>query len=167
MAQAKNGDTVVVQYTGRLADGTVFDSTFEDTDSCADGCDTSEHDSGDCGCGCGSGPFEFRLGGPELFPQIHEALIGMAPGEKKTITILAEDAFGEYDNEKVFTVPRTDLPEDLDPEVGDELVLANEEDEELGVVVVEKEDDSITFDANHPLAGEDLTYDVELLDLRQ
>ncbi|HEX8960181.1 MAG TPA: peptidylprolyl isomerase [Geobacteraceae bacterium] len=164
MALAKNGDRVKIDYTGTLSDGTVFDSTVEESE-CNDTCSTDEHDSGDCGCGCAAGPMELTVGAVELFPQIDEALVDMAPGEKKTVVIKAEDAFGEYDEEKVFTVPRSDLPEGLAPEVGEELVLANEEDEELGVLVVGVSDQEITFDANHPLAGEDLTYQVELLEI--
>jgi peptidylprolyl isomerase len=165
MAMAKKGDRVRIDYTGRLEDGTVFDSTLEETDCGEDDCGTDEHDSGDCGCGCECGPRELTIGAVEMFPQIDDALVGMSPGEKKTFTIPAPDAFGDYDGEKVFTVPRSDLPEDLDPEVGDELVLANEDDEELGVAVVEVTVDSITFDANHPLAGEDLTFDIELIEI--
>lgn len=167
MAQAKNGDKVSINYTGTLEDGTVFDSTLEgdcDHDECdsSDECVTDE-----CGCGCEPGPRELTIGSGELFPQLDEALVGMAPGEKKKIVIAAEDAFGEYDEEKVFTVPREDLPEDLDPEVGEELVLANEDDEELGVVVTEVNEEGVTFDANHPLAGEDLTFEVELVGILQ
>ncbi len=158
MAQAKKGDKVQINYTGKLEDGTIFDSTIESTD-----CGSHDHVSDECGCGCESGPKELTVGAEELFPQLDEALVGMAPGEKKTVTILAEDAFGEYDEEKVFTIPRGDLPDDLNPEVGDELVLTNEDDEDLGVAVVEVSGESITFDANHPLAGEDLTFEVELL----
>lgn len=108
---------------------------------------------------------EITIGGGEFFEQVEEALIGMAPGEKKTVTIPAEDAFGEYDEEKVFTVPKSDLPADLVPEVGLELVLANDDEEEIGVAVVEVTADSVTFDANHPLAGEDLTYEFELVEI--
>ena len=165
MAHVKNGDRVKIDYTGRLDDGSVFDSTIEDTECSIDDCDTAEHDSGDCGCGCDSGPVELTVGAAQLFPQIDEALIGMTPGEKKTITISAEDAFGEYDKEKVFTVPRADLPDDLSPAVGDELVLANEDDEEMGVVVVDVSEEGITFDANHPLAGEELLYDIQLVEI--
>lgn len=168
MAQAKKGDKVKINYTGTLEDGTVFDSTLEDecnhdecdSEDCGDDCNDDE-----CGCGCESGPMELTIGAVELFPQIDEALIGMTPGEKKAVVIPAADAFGEYEQEKVFTVPRSDLPEDLKPEVGDELVLSNEDDEELGVAVVEVKEESITFDANHPLAGEDLTFEVELLEI--
>lgn len=90
----------------------------------------------------------------------------MTPGEKKTVKISAADAFGEYDKEKVFTVPRSDLPEDLIPEVGDELSLSNEDDEELEVVVLETTADQVTFDANHPLAGENVTFEIELISIQ-
>lgn len=165
MAQAKKGDRVLIDYTGTLEDGTVFDSTLESLDCSSDDCDTDEHDAGDCGCGCDSGPREITIGQVELFPQVDEALVGMAPGEKKTFTIPVADAFGEYDEEKVFSVPRSDLPEGLTPEVGDELILTNEDDEELGVAVVEVTDESITFDSNHPLAGEDLIFEIQLLEI--
>ena len=173
MALAKNGDKVRIDYTGKLEDGTVFDSTLEDecnhdecdSEECGDDCGD---DCGDEGCGCGgheSGPMEMTIGEGELFSQVDEALIGMAPGDKKTVVIPAVDAFGEYDKDKVFTVPRGDLPEDLQPEVGDELVLTNEDDEDLGVQVVEATEESVTFDSNHPLAGEDLTFEVTLLEI--
>jgi len=165
MAQAKKGDRVRIDYTGKLADGTIVDSTIEGEECTTDDCDTAEHDAGDCGCGCESGPMTLTVGAEEFFPQIDELLVGMAPGEKKQVVIPAADAFGEYDKDKVFTVPRGDLPADLDPAVGDELVLANEDDEEMGVTVVEVSAAEITFDANHPLAGEDLTYEVELLEI--
>jgi peptidylprolyl isomerase len=167
MALAKKGDKVRIDYTGTLEDGTVFDSTTEKMECDNDECDTDECDSDDCGCGCGdeAGPIELTVGAAELFPQIDELLIGMAPGEKKSVTILADDAFGEYDKEKVFSVPLSDLPEGMEPVEGEELVLSNEDDEELGVVVVEVTDDSVTFDSNHPLAGEDLTFEVHLLEI--
>jgi len=164
MAQAKQGDKVKINYIGKLEDGTVFDSTYED-ECDHDECETDDCGDDDCGCGCESGPMELIIGTGELFPQIDEALVGMAPGEKKTIAIPAVDAFGEYDKEKVFTVPRTDLPDDLQPAVGDELVLSNDEDEEMGVVVVETNSESVTFDANHPLAGENLSFEVELMEI--
>jgi peptidylprolyl isomerase len=108
----------------------------------------------------------FVLGEEILFPQIDAAIVGMTPGEKKTVKIAAADAFGEYDKEKVFTVPRCDLPEDLIPEVGDELSLSNEDDEELEVVVLETTEDQVTFDANHPLAGENVTFEIELISIQ-
>ncbi len=160
MAIAKKGDRVKINYTGKLEDGTVFDSTVEDTE-----CDSVEHEADACGCGCGGGPEELTIGDGEFFPQIDETLVGMAPGEKRTVIIKSEDAFGDYDEDRVFTVPRTELPEDLAPQAGDELVLTDEDDEDLEVMVVEVTDESITFDANHPLAGEDLYYEIELIEI--
>ncbi len=153
MAKVKKGDRVKIVYTGTLQDGTVFDTT---------------HESGECStenCGCAEGPMELVVGDGEFLPRIEEELIGMAPGEKKTVTIQAEDALGEYDEENVFSIQRTDLPSDLKPDVGDQIVLINEENEQLPVTVVEVTDDSITFDSNHPLAGEDLTFDFELVEI--
>ena len=166
MALAQKGDKVRINYTGTLEDGTVFDATAGDDTCCElEECDSEGHGDDDCGCGGPHGPVELTIGAGEMFPQIDEALTGMAPGEKKTLQIAAEDAFGEYDQERVFTVPCSDVPADLNPQVGDELVLVNEDDEELGVAVIAVTDDSITFDANHPLAGEDLTYELELLEI--
>lgn len=153
MAQARKGDTVKINYTGMLEDGTVFDSTHEQ----------GECDSGDCGCG--GGPKQLTLGEGEFLTPLEDALVGMAVGETKKVIIPAEDAFGEYDLEKVFSVPRSDLPEDLKPEIDDEIVLVNEEEEELAVIVVEVNDEEITFDANHPLAGEDVTFEMELVEI--
>lgn len=155
MAQAKNGDTVKIHYTGTLEDGTIFDSTQE----------SAECESESCGCGSEHGPREIVIGKGEFLSAIEEGLIGMSPGEKKQVIVPAEDAFGEYDEERVFSIPRSDLPEDLNPEVGDEIVLVNDEEEELGVLVVEVGEEEITFDANHPLAGEDLTFDFELVEI--
>ena len=168
MAQAEKGNTVTINFTGSLDDGTVFDSTLEDAECCEDECcDDGCEDDEECGCGGHeSGPMTFVLGEEILFPQIDAAIVGMAPGEKKTVKIAAADAFGEYDKEKVFTVPRSDLPEDLIPEVGDELSLSNEDDEELEVVVLETTEDQVTFDANHPLAGEDVTFEIELVSIQ-
>lgn len=165
MAKAELGNKVRIDYIGTLEDGTVFDSTLED--ACNDEeCDTETCDDDECGCGGHeSGPMELVVGNHDLFPQIDEALVGMSPGEKKSVVIPAADAFGEYDNDKVFTVPRCDLPEDLQPEIGDELVLTNEDDEELGVIVVAATPADVTFDSNHPLAGEDLTFEITLLEI--
>jgi peptidylprolyl isomerase len=163
MAQAQKGDKVTFNYTGKLEDGTVFDSTLE-SDCTPDECDDDNCGTDDCGCGGHeTGPIELSIGSGEFFPQIEEALVGMAPGDKKTVVVPTADAFGEYDETKVFTVPRSDLPADMAPEVGDELLLTGEDDEELAVGVAEVTEESITFDANHPLAGEDLTFDIELV----
>jgi peptidylprolyl isomerase len=159
MATAKKGDRVTINFTGTLEDGTVFDTTL------SDGEHKHEHEEGCSDCGCETGPMELTLGEGEFFEQLEEALIGMAPGEKKTITIAAADAFGEYDEDKVFTVDRDQVPEDLKPEIGQELELTDEDDETVGVAVIDMDDKTITFDSNHPLAGEDLTFDFELVEI--
>jgi peptidylprolyl isomerase len=164
MSKAKKGDSVLFNYTGTLEDGTVFDSTFED-DCSSDDCSSDECHTDDCGCGHETGPMKIVLGSGEFFPAIEEALEGMGKGEKKTIVIPAAEAFGEYDDTKLFTVPVADLPEDFEAEEGDELILSGEDDEEMGVTVVEKTDAEITFDANHPLAGNDLTFELELMEI--
>lgn len=166
MAQAKKGDRVTINFVGTLEDGTVFDSTL---DTGAESCSTDDCSSDDCGCGCGcdeeAGPMELVIGEDEFFTQIEEALVGMTPGEKKIVKIPAEDAFGDYDEEKVFEISRSDIPDDLYPEVGQELELTGEDDEVLEVAVVDVNDETVTLDSNHPLAGEDLTYEVELVEI--
>ena len=164
MAKAKNGDSVLFNYVGKLEDGTVFDTTLET--ECTDECSTEECDTDDCGCGHESGPMELVLGSGEFFPAVETALEGMSAGEKKTVVIPAAEAFGEFDAEKVFSVPASDLPEEFDAMVGDELILTGDDDEELGVTVVEITEETITFDANHPLAGQDLTFELELLEIK-
>jgi len=162
MATAKQGDKVIINYTGKLEDGSVFDTTIKETGCCDDdadcGCD-------DDGCGCETGPMEITIGAEDFFPQVEEALIGMAPGEKKTVTIPAEDAFGEYDEEEVFSISRDQLTGDIVPEIGMELELTGDDDEPVEVTVVEVTEETLTVDANHPLAGEDITYEIELLEI--
>lgn len=155
MAQAKKGDRVRIDFTGTIEDGTVIDTTAGE-----------EHT--ECGsddCGCEKGPMEVAIGEEQFFLQIEEALVGMAVGDKKTVTIPAEDAFGEYDADRVFTVERKQFPKDINPEVGQELELIAEDDESIGVTVVEANDESVTLDANHPLAGEELNYEFELVEI--
>ena len=167
MATVKQGDKVRILYTGTLEDGSIFDSTIKETGCCEDDSDCGCNDDGcdDDGCGCESGPMEMTLGNEDFFPQVEEALVGMAPGEKKTVVIPAEDAFGEYDEDEVFSISREQLTGDIDPEVGMELELTGDDDEPVEVVVVEVSDDTITVDANHPLAGENITYEIELLEI--
>lgn len=154
MAHAKQGDKVKFHYSATLEDGTVFDSTYEEI------CEEEE-----CGCEDEIGPMELTIGAGEFFPEIEQALIGMAVGEKKKVMIPSADAFGEYDEEKVFTAKGSEIPEDLKPEVGDAYTLANDNDEEVDVTVVEVTADSVTFDSNHPLAGEDLNFEIELIEI--
>lgn len=156
MAKVKDGDKVLINYIGKLEDGSVFDTTYESHDCGSDDeCDCEE-----------SGPMEFTIGAEEFCPQVDRALIGMEPGEKKNVIVPAADAFGEYDEEKVFTVGRDEMPEDLKPEVGDELTITNDDEDSFDVTVVAVAEDCVTFDANHPLAGEDLTFEIELVEIR-
>lgn len=175
MAQAKKGDRVRIDFTGKLEDGTVIDSTRAgvcDDEGC--GCDDSGCDESSCGCsdegddcGCDSevGPMELTIGEGDFFESIEAGLIGMTPGETKTIVIPAAEAFGDYDAERLMTIERSELPSDLIPEIGAELVLTDENDESMEVVVIEADEKTITFDANHPLAGEDLIFDIELIEI--
>lgn len=150
MTQAKNGDRVRIAFVGKLEDGTIFDTT----------CRGSQDD-----CGGAEEPLELIIGDEEFFVPVEQALVGMAPGDKKSVTVSSDDAFGDYNDEYVFTIDRKQLPEDMQPEVGQELELVDEDDQSLVVIVVETTDKTITFDANHPLAGEDLTFDIELMEI--
>ncbi len=161
MATVKQGDKVRINYTGKLEDGSIFDTTIKEAGCCDDDSDCCDDD----GCGCESGPMEMTLGNEDFFLQVEEALIGMAPGEKKTVVIPAEDAFGEYDEDEVFAISREQLTGEIVPEVGMELELTGDDDEPVEVVVVEVSEDTITVDANHPLAGENITYEIELLEI--
>ncbi len=158
MAQGKQGDKVRFNFEGKLEDGTVFDTTYTDADC-------SDDDCGDDSCGCESGPMELVIGAEDFFPQVEEALIGMAPGEKKTITIACDDAFGDYDDEQVFVVGRDQFPDNINPQVGDDLELTGDDEEGMVVTVIEIGDQEITLDANHPLAGEDLIFTIELIEI--
>jgi len=158
MAQVKKGDRVRIHFTGKLDDGTVFSSTFEE-DAC--GSDDCHED----GCDCETGPMEVTIGGDDFFGHVEEALIGMAPGEKKTVVVPAAEGFGDYDEDNLFVIGRDQFPDDLVPEVDMELELEGEEGESLVGAVVEVTDEDVTLDANHPLAGEDLIFDVELVEI--
>lgn len=152
MAQVKKSDRVSINFIGKLADGTLIDSTYPEENSCEDD-----------GCCHDHGPYEFTLGAGEFFPAIEDALIGMKVGDRKVIVIAAEEAFGAYDPENVYQVERSELPEGLVPEVGMELEVGDDEDEAYSVTIIEVGDEEITLDANHPLAGQELTYEFELV----
>ncbi len=148
MKQAKQGDRVKVNFTGRLDDGTVVD-TSEDC-SCED-------------CGCEEGPVEFTIGEEEVIPGLEEAVIGMTPGQSKTVRIVADQAYGPHDEEMVMVVERQEMPEEINPEVGQTLELTDDDGESFLVTVTEVSDATVVLDANHPLAGQDITYEVELV----
>jgi peptidylprolyl isomerase len=160
--QVKPGDRVKINFNGFLEDGSLFDTTYE-SNECDD--DNGDCEKDDCGCGSEAGPFELEVGTEAFFPQVEEALVGMSPGDKKTITVKSADAFGEYDVEQVSAVPRDQFPDDITPAVGDNLELMSDDDEGMVVTVIEVSDAEVTLDANHPLAGEELTFEVELVDI--
>ena len=149
MAQAKEGDKVKVHYTGRLEGGEVFDSS-----------ECSEDE-----CGCDTGPMEFTIGEGSVIPGFEEAVIGMSPGESKTVTIPVDDAYGQRIEEMVAVVERANLPPDMTPELGMRLEVTQEDGQVFPVVITEVTDTQVTIDANHPLAGRDLTFDIRLVEI--
>ena len=149
MSQAKEGDKVIVHYTGKLESGEVFDSSMCTKDD----------------CGCDSGPLEFTIGMNEVIPGFEKGIIGMSPGELKTVDIPVEEAYGERSDQLVGVVERSLLPPDLTPEVGMRLELTQEDGQEFPVVITEVTDTHVTLDANHPLAGRNLTFDIQLVEI--
>lgn len=139
MTQAKNGDKVSVHYTGTLADGSIFDSTE------------------------GEEPLVFTLGDGDIIEGFEESILNMSVGEKKTVTLAPEKAYGDRNEEMVMEVPLAEMPADLDLEVGDELELTDEDDQPMLVTVSQLSKDTVTLDGNPPLAGETLTFEVELV----
>lgn len=137
----KEGDTVRVHYTGTFSDGEVFDSSRERE------------------------PLEFVLGDGSLIPGFETALAGRNVGDRFTVTIPADDAYGEHLDELLMEVPLSEVPEDIKPEVGMMLQIATD-DGEMEVQIVEVNDKAVVLDANHPLAGEDLTFDIEVIDVK-
>ena len=139
MNKAKTGDTVKINYTGTLTDGTVFDSSE------------------------GRDPLTFTLGRNELIPGFEEAVLGMTVGEAKTITIPFAKAYGARNEELVIRAPRDQVPHEITPELGLKLQLSAPNGEMIMVTVVELTDDEIVLDANPPLAGKDLTFAIEVV----
>jgi peptidylprolyl isomerase len=141
MAQAQRGDTVKVHYTGKLSDATVFDSSR------------------------GGEPLEFTIGAGEVIPGFEQAVVGMAPGETRTTTIPSDMAYGDYDEDMLLEVDRAQLPADVAPAVGQQYQIVNPEGEAMVVTVTDVSDQAVTLDANHPLAGQDLTFDIQLMEI--
>lgn len=135
----KNGDTIKVHYTGKFNDGKIFDSS-------------SNRD-----------PLEVQVGAGELIPGFESELIGMKLNEKKSFIVTAEEAYGTYMNELVFEVEKTMFPPDLDPKVGQQLQMDQGDNQLILVNVLEVNNDKVKLDANHPLAGKDLHFDIQLV----
>jgi len=139
MSGAAKGDTVEVHYTGRLEDGTVFDSSEK------------------------RGAITFELGKNQMIPGFEKAVEGMEPGESKTATVPAAEAYGPRVPQLTFTMPREQLPPDFQAEAGQMMRMQYRDGREMNVMVTEVREDAILMDGNHPLAGQDLTFDIELV----
>ncbi len=141
-AQAKNGNTVQVDYTGKLADGTVFDSSV------------------------GREPLEFTLGAGQMIPGFEKAVLGMKVGDKKTVTIPADEAYGPRRDDLILEIGREKLPSGLTPEVGQQLQMTRPDGAISIVTITKVSDTTVTIDANHRLAGKDLTFEIELVKIQ-
>lgn len=141
MIQVTVNSTVKVHYTGKLANGEVFD--------------TSD----------GKEPIEFTLGEGQLIPGFEKGLIDMKLNEKKTINMTKDDAYGEVNETLIQEVKKTDLPQDMEPKVGMGLVSKSPEGQEINLMVVEVKEETIVIDGNHPLAGRDLIFDLEVVEI--
>jgi peptidylprolyl isomerase len=142
MRPATHGDTVEVHYLGKLHDGSVFDETNDRE------------------------PLRFTIGGGQVIPGFEEAVLGMKPGDSKTTELPAEKAFGPYLEERVVEVPKKQFARwDLEPTVGERLAIPQPDGSPVDATVTEITESKVTVDFNHPLAGEELTIDIELVDI--
>jgi FKBP-type peptidyl-prolyl cis-trans isomerase 2 len=141
MQQVKNGDTVKVHYHGRLTDGTTFDSS------------------------AGREPLQFEVGSGMVIPGFDNGVMGMVVGDKKTISIPVAEAYGPKNPDMIVAFPASEFPEDMELEVGMRLNMTNSEGHVIPVVVTEIGEENVMLDANHPLAGEDLVFDIELVEI--
>lgn len=141
MQQAKSGDTVKVHYHGRLTDGTTFDSSE------------------------GRDPLEFEVGSGSVIAGFDNGVTGMSVGEKKTINIPVDQAYGPKDPSMLVEFPLANFPDDMKPEVGMHLNMTNGSGQVIPVVITGVGAESVTLDANHPLAGQDLVFEIELVSI--
>lgn len=139
MAQAQQGSTVKVHYTGRLDDGTVFDSS------------------------AGGEPLEFTIGRGQLIPGFEQGVVGMEPGESRTVVIAADQAYGIYRPEGVIEVARSEIPAAINLEVGMQLQATGANGRPAHMTVLELSGDKVKLDGNHPLAGKDLTFEIQVV----
>ena len=142
MSQVKENNTVKVHYTGKLSDGQIFDSSE------------------------GKKPLEFTLGQGSLIPGFEKGLIDMKLNEKKTITISKDDAYGDLSEKLIQEVPKSQLPAEMTVEVGMGLVSKTPDGQEMNLLVVEVREESVVLDGNHPLAGKDLIFDLEVVEIK-
>jgi peptidylprolyl isomerase len=142
MSHAKSGDTVKIHYTGTLDDGTQFDSS------------------------AGRDPLEFEVGGGQVIPGFDKAVEGMTVGDNKSVRIEADEAYGPHHDQLVQEVERSVLPDDLDPKEGMALQSSSPDGQITQFMITAVSTDTITVDANHPLAGQALSFDIELVDIK-
>ena len=143
MAPAQNGDKVKIHYTGKLDDGSVFDSSE------------------------GGAPLEFTLGQGQVIAGFDQGVVGMEPGDSKTLNIPVDQAYGPHHPDRTFEVDRSDLPPDMSIELGMRLQGNQQGGTAVEVTVVEIDDSKVKMDANHPLAGKNLTFDIQLVEINQ
>lgn len=141
MSKVKDGDTVKVHYTGTLENGEVFD--------------TSENRE----------PMEFTLGQGQLIPGFEKAVTGLTVGDSTTVDIPSKEAYGEVREDLIISVPKAQLPDDIEPEVGMQLQVNQPDGQPVPVRVTEIGDENLILDANHPLAGQDLSFKIEVVDV--
>ncbi len=142
MQQVKNGDTVRVHYHGKLDDGSTFDSSQ------------------------GRDPLEFTVGSGQVIKGFDQALVDMKIGEKKSVHIPVDQAYGQRNQEMVMEYPKKDFPPEMEPQVGMELQLSDNNGQVFPVVISEIRPESVMLDANHPLAGKDLLFEIELVSIK-
>ena len=141
MQQVQNGDKIKVHYHGKLRSGETFDSSS------------------------GREPLEFTVGSGQVIKGFDEGVKGMKVGDKKTVEIAVGDAYGEKQQEMMIEFPKEQFPADMNPEVGMQLMMSNGSGQNFPVTVAEVKEDSVILDANHPLAGQDLIFDLELVEI--
>lgn len=141
MIKAKDGDTVRVQYTGKLEDGSVFESSME-------------QDS-----------LQFTIGKGQVLHGVEQAVIGMQPQESKTVLVPAAEAYGPHRDEMTTQVQRSQFPDSVELKVGQRLQIKQKNGQSIAVSVLDLSDSTVTLDANHPLAGKDLTFDLQLVEI--
>lgn len=141
MQQVKNGDTVRVHYHGKLTNGSTFDSSE------------------------GREPLEFTVGQGQVIKGFDDALVNMNVGDKKTVNIPVDQAYGQRNDDMMMEYPRSEFPADMKPEAGMQLHMSDNVGNVFPVVITEVKDDVVILDANHPLAGEDLIFDIELVSI--
>ncbi len=139
MTQVKSGDTVRIHYTGTLSDGSTFDSSQ------------------------GRDPLEFTVGSGQIIPGLESAVPGMEVDDKKKVEVAADEAYGQPNPQAMQAVPRGDIPTDIPIAIGTQLQVQTPSGRVMPVTVTKVTDDEVTLDANHPLAGKDLTFDIELV----